>query len=328
MKDRICIYEKFGFCRNSASCKFYHPTLVCDDQNCDIKECSKRHPQACRFFTSLNHCKFGDSCKFLHRKKPEDTVRKEEYDTLKEKYDLLIRNYNNIEENYSKIQNRVASLESNMFNLMRNEIHNIQRDANLIGEEGHGEKNEDASENVKRKADVGDDDDTSSKLYDKKSRFTGFETPVSNDNNENDAMEFSYHLEEDDVYHEVLKYEYKFSAETLLEVGVLRSDLMTKNIEETVNKLNILKEKVKKKRNEMRNNSYWQLRHPTSEIESEDTYKMVENVIKMVEYLEKLPKNKFRKIAAKDLETIYIEINEVRNKKVKMINTLKINCED
>ena len=48
----------------------------------------------------------------------------------------------------------------------------------------------------------------------------------------------------------------------------------------------------------------------------------------MVEYLEKLPKNKFRKIAAKDLETIYIEINEVRNKKVKMINTLKINCED
>ena len=48
----------------------------------------------------------------------------------------------------------------------------------------------------------------------------------------------------------------------------------------------------------------------------------------MVEYLEKLPKNKFRKIAAKDLENIYMEINEVRNKKVKMINTLKVNCED
>ena len=28
MKDKICIYEKFGFCRNGASCKFTHPTLA------------------------------------------------------------------------------------------------------------------------------------------------------------------------------------------------------------------------------------------------------------------------------------------------------------
>ena len=157
-------------------------------------------------------------------KKPEDTVRKEEYETLKEKYDLLISNYNNIEEKYSNIQNRVASLESNMFDLMRNEIHSIQRDANLIG--GEGENNEDASENVKRKADVGDDNQ-SSKLYDKKSRFTGFFKPVSNDNNENDEFEFSYHLEKDYVYLKVLKYDYKFSVETLLEVGGFRSGLKT-----------------------------------------------------------------------------------------------------
>ena len=56
-------------------------------------------------------------------KKPDDKINKEEYITLKEKYDAL-------ENKYSKIQDRVASLEKNFFDLMRNEIHNIQRDAN------------------------------------------------------------------------------------------------------------------------------------------------------------------------------------------------------
>ena len=102
MKDKICVFEKFGFCRNGSGCKFTHPTLVCDDQNCNIQECSKRHPQVCRFFTHLKYCKYGDSCKFLHKMKPDDKISKEEYTTLKGKYDAL-------EEKYSKIQDRVAS---------------------------------------------------------------------------------------------------------------------------------------------------------------------------------------------------------------------------
>ena len=67
-------------------------------------------------------------------------------------------------------QDIVAFLESNFFDMMRTEIHNIQSDANIIGGEGHGHgvKNEKARENRKRKA----DDNQSSKLYDKKSRFT------------------------------------------------------------------------------------------------------------------------------------------------------------
>ena len=83
---------------------------------------------------------------------------------------------------------------------------------------------------------------------------------------------------------------------------------------------------MKEKRNEMKNNKHWQLRHPKSEIESEDSYKMIQNIIEMVEYLEKLPKNKFRKIAVKDLEKIHNEIIEVQKKKANMINMLKLNC--
>ena len=105
MKDRICIYEKFGFCRNGASCKFTHPTLVCDDQNCNIQECTKRHPQACRFFTTLKYCKFGESCKFLHKRKPDKTINNEEYKTLEgeSNYAVSSKNYfvHSLQENIS-----------------------------------------------------------------------------------------------------------------------------------------------------------------------------------------------------------------------------------
>ena len=146
MRERICVYEKFGFCRNGAGCKFTHPTLVCDDEKCDIKECSKRHPQACRFFTSYSHCKFGDTCKFLHKMKPVDTISNEEYKTLKEKYDILMRNHNEMQENYSKLQSRVSTLEANFFDLMRNDIHkmqiNLQSTMMDVQDESTGKKKE------------------------------------------------------------------------------------------------------------------------------------------------------------------------------------------
>ena len=150
MRDRICVYEKFGFCRNGAGCKFNHPTLVCDDEKCNIKDCSKRHPQACRFFTNYSHCKFGDTCKFLHKRKPVDTISNEEYKTLKEKYDILMRNHNEMKENYSKLQSRVSTLESNFFDLMRNDIHKMQNNLQStmmdVQDESTGEKKNSTSQ--------------------------------------------------------------------------------------------------------------------------------------------------------------------------------------
>ena len=48
---------------------------------------------------------------------------------------------------------------------------------------------------------------------------------------------------------------------------------------------------------------------------SDDSFKIMEDLIKMVEYLEKLPKNKFRPIADKDLTKILDDIDEVHRNK-------------
>ena len=58
MSDKICQYEKYGICKLKKECPNYHPTLVCDDEKCTIKQCRKRHPVTCRY-ASVGVCQFG-----------------------------------------------------------------------------------------------------------------------------------------------------------------------------------------------------------------------------------------------------------------------------
>ena len=53
----------------------------------------------------------------------------------------------------------------------------------------------------------------------------------------------------------------------------------------------------------------------TGMFSSDDSFKVMEDFIRMVEYLEKLPKNKFRNIADKDLSKILDDIDEVERNK-------------
>ena len=322
MRDKICVYEKFGFCRNGASCKFTHPTLVCDDEDCNIKECSKRHPQACRFFTNYASCKFGESCKFLHRKKPDDRVSKEEYTTLKDKYDTVVRNCKQIEEKYSSLQNRVSSLEANFFDLMRNEIHRIQHDVtssnnmqstmNTNGLASHevNESDMDVLEEStsnrqfeKRKADIADD---GLNVEDKKNKICD-ETPVSDDNMEDDSIVNS-------IWHEMIDHEYEITKYLAHEIGDIKDNLKGRIIDVTLEKLNSVKDSIIIKRNELINLNG---KHGSEESDNEsiDTYEMMNNVVNMVEYFEKLPRKKFRNVADKDLQKILEQINIVNSNK-------------
>ena len=64
---RICVFEKFNFCKKK-DCKYFHPSEVCDD-NCDIKTCLKKHPQTqlCMYYTMFEKCKHDKNCKFRHQ---------------------------------------------------------------------------------------------------------------------------------------------------------------------------------------------------------------------------------------------------------------------
>ena len=94
VSQKICSYEKFGFCMKREQCENIHPTENCNDVNCSIVDCRKRHPQPCIFFGTQNGCRFGRACKFDHQKQMYFQSKLEEMQaeivTLKEQMKLLV----------------------------------------------------------------------------------------------------------------------------------------------------------------------------------------------------------------------------------------------
>ena len=116
-------------------------------------------------------------------------------------------------------------------------------------------------------------------------------------------------------YHEILDLEYDVTKFLTCEIDDIRKNLRSSIIDVTIGKLNLIKDSIVFKRNELQN-MRGQYRHQTEiDSENENAYKMMDDFIKMVEYLEKLPKKKFRNIADKDLIKMLDEIEEVHRQK-------------
>ena len=103
-------------------------------------------------------------------------------------------------------------------------------------------------------------------------------------------------------FQKILMTEHKYASDLEKEVKDISDNLKGRSIDETNKKLQNLKEKLKSKRIEMKKETT----HDNGE-----TYEMMENFINMVEKLENTPKNKFRKVAEKDLELILEEIETI-----------------
>ena len=67
MAREICLFHKFGFCRNGDKCQKSHLTDVCFKRECDYKKCDKRHPRPCKYHLQRGFCKFDSKCSFSHR---------------------------------------------------------------------------------------------------------------------------------------------------------------------------------------------------------------------------------------------------------------------
>ena len=65
-QENVCYYNKFGFCKFGEKCFRLHENKICENGNCDIENCSLRHPRFCRYFGKFKKCKFGSYCKFRH----------------------------------------------------------------------------------------------------------------------------------------------------------------------------------------------------------------------------------------------------------------------
>jgi len=62
----VCIFPKFGYCKNRDMCfrKHFHET--CNRIGCDGKDCDARHPKTCRNFARTQSCMFGSDCAYKH----------------------------------------------------------------------------------------------------------------------------------------------------------------------------------------------------------------------------------------------------------------------
>ena len=86
----ICQHYKFGYCRYLENCFKKHITEVCEDKNCDVKNCNFRHPKTCTFFEQFTYCKFGDYCLYEHKNEDKKNDKIAAFEILLNEKSLII----------------------------------------------------------------------------------------------------------------------------------------------------------------------------------------------------------------------------------------------
>ena len=62
----ICQRNKLGYCKFLDTCRRKHVNENCENNNCQIVYCEKRHPKQCYYFSFFKHCKFNEFCRYSH----------------------------------------------------------------------------------------------------------------------------------------------------------------------------------------------------------------------------------------------------------------------
>ena len=74
---------------------------------CKSKECKKRHPKPCKFFTFYSRCKFSEFCSFIHN---NFTHVEKELDNLKHEIDKLKKENLELREMILKLYNQEITM--------------------------------------------------------------------------------------------------------------------------------------------------------------------------------------------------------------------------
>ena len=144
-------------------------------------------------------------------------------------------------------------------------------------------------------------------------------TKVSDDNMEY-TIANSYSVD-DSLLHEIIDYEYDICKYLDQEMGDIKDNLKGRIIDETLKRLNSIKDAIENKRNDLK---ILNEQHVNTEIESdsEETYKLIDDFVNMVEYTEKVPRNKFRPISDKNFHKIIEQIEIVKRNKESTLHLL------
>ena len=65
MKQNLCRFNKYGYCKFGDKCHFRHNNVICVTKKCSVFDCDKRHPVVCKYFMNFRRCKYPN-CAFKH----------------------------------------------------------------------------------------------------------------------------------------------------------------------------------------------------------------------------------------------------------------------
>ena len=84
-EHKLCMRNKVGYCKYKQMCHLRHVDIICENVNCEVKSCDKRHPIECWWFNQYGMCKFR-FCAYKHAQKVDQlSILKAKIDTLEEK---------------------------------------------------------------------------------------------------------------------------------------------------------------------------------------------------------------------------------------------------
>ena len=66
MKQNVCRFNKYGYCKFGDKCHFRHNNVICVTKKCSVFDCDKRHPVVCKYFMNFRKCKYSN-CAFKHK---------------------------------------------------------------------------------------------------------------------------------------------------------------------------------------------------------------------------------------------------------------------
>ena len=302
----ICNFAKFGKCKRQ-NCQYHHPEEICCDKTCQIQDCLKKHPVDCRYFWAFNACKNENSCKFRHKK---TDVQNNIYD---QKIQMLENEMKSL-KNFHKIQDQANTIMKTQLKQQGEEIVKLQSQLLRIIESSNC-SNENNMNDVTMASDDGDlqidkevikSKDVRSKsavkdVVKKKLKRLSFQgnLPQAKRLLKDTKIDVS---DDDSKFQKILTSDHKFVSNLEKEVIDIKENLKGRLIDETTKKLKDIKEKLKIKKIEM---------EKEKRDDDEETYLMIDNFKNMVDKLESTPKNKFRKIAEKDLENVLEELEAI-----------------
>ena len=292
--QKVCHYEKYGYCKMKDDCLYFHPKELCEKEQCDVKSCRQRHPQICKFF-ALGACKFLDTCKFDHSRIEDNNECKLKLKKLEEKIDTLEKLSKNQEMVIEELKERIKKLDSEMIPVLNDIIRNS-------GTNKDKESYEESSEDVQCK-NIRLESTTISEM-------DGVEECVDESRSDDSIFD-------DMNYKNILLNEIKIISELDGVCKDVKINLKIKKISNTVSSLKNIEELVNKNLNEMK---LVEEHHRHKDDDEFNVYKILKEIKRSIGRIESLPRNKFQKLTEEELNKVLDELQSARINKEMMCN--------